>query len=246
MRTENIELGHGDAVAEHAHDRRPAPKWAAVVSDRAIPMPRRAVTAQTVKDLAGVGPAFVLVRDYESRNDVVLADDAELDLAKGNAFRVIPRCEAAEMPECHGPAKLAWFVNDEWELTLLPKQTEETLRRLFEIPADLELLRDFESPHDQIITDTEAVLFEDGPVFRTERTTITVKVNNQPVTLHKRRVTGLEIKETAIAQGVAISKDGVLYAMKPDGGLGAVIRDDEKVTLRPCEEFRCVTPDDNS
>ena len=45
------------------------------------------------------------------------------------------------------------------------KQTEETLRRLFEIPADLELLRDFQSPHDELVTDTEAVFFEDGPVF---------------------------------------------------------------------------------
>jgi hypothetical protein len=246
MRTENIEMGYGSAVAEHAHDHRPMPKWAAVVGDRPFPMPRRTLTAQTVKDLAGVGEAFVLVLDYESRNDVVLADETELDLAKGNVFRVIPRCEAAEMPECHDPAKLAWFVDDEWELTLLPKQTEETLRRLFEIPADLELLRDFQSPHDEIITDTEAVLFGDGPVFRTERTSITVKVNNHPVTFHRRRVTGLEIKETAITQGVAISKDGVLYAMKPDGELGPVIRDNERVTLRSCEEFRCVTPDDNS
>ena len=71
-------------------------------------------------------------------------------------------------------------------------------------------------------------------------------MNNQPVTFHMRHVTGLAIKETALAQGVAISKDGVLYAMKPDGELGPVIRDNEKVALRPCEEFRCVTPDDNS
>jgi hypothetical protein len=246
MRTENIETGHGSAVAEHEHNHRPAPKWAAVVDDRPIPIPKQVVTAQTVKDLAGAGLAFVLVRDYESRNDLVLADETELDLAQGNVFRMIPRCEATEMPECHGPAKLAWFVDDDWELALLPNQTEETLRRLFEIPADLQLLRDFQSPHDEIVTDGDAVLFKDGPVFRTERTTITVKVNNQPVTFHKRRVTGLEIKETAIAQGVAISKDGVLYAMKLNGELGPVIRDSEKVTLRPCEEFRCVTPDDNS
>lgn len=242
-----IQKGQEKLLAEHAPDGRPAPKWVALVNDRAIPMPRRVLTVQTIKDQASIGTGFVLVRDYQTRNDVVVMDNTELDLAEGNVFRVIPRCEAAPSPTpCHEPAKLAFVMDDEWEITLTPHQTGATLRRLFELPADVELLRDYESPHDEPIADDAAANFADGPVFRTERATITVKVNNNPVKFHKRRVTGLEIKQTAIAQKVKITLDCVLYKVKPDGSLGASIGDSEKVTLKDCEEFRCVTPDDNS
>ncbi len=246
MTDSEIQMGQEKALAKEAPDCRPAPKWAVLVNDRAISMPRRVVTAQTIKDQAGIGAGFVLVRDYQSRNDVVVAEEAEIDLAAGNVFRVIPLCEAAPPPPCHEPAKCAFVVDDEWEITLDPRQTGATLRRLFELSAQVELLRDYELPHDEPIADDEAANFADGPVFRTERVTITVKVNNYPVTFHKRRVTGLEIKQTAIAQQVKITLDGVLYKVKPDGTLGASIGDSEKVTLRDCEEFRCVTPDDNS
>lgn len=242
-----IQAGQEKVLAKHAPDIRPAPKWAALVNDRAIPMPRRVLTAQTIKDQADIGAGFVLVRDYQTRNDVVVADDAELDLAEGNVFRVIPHCEAAPSPTpCHEPAKLAFVMDDEWEITLAPRQTGASLRRLFELSPEVELLRDYESPHDEPIADDEPANFADGPVFRTERLTVIVKVNNNPVKFHKRRVTGLEIKQTAIAQKVKITLDCVLYKVKPDGSLGASIGDAEKVTLRDCEEFRCVTPDDNS
>lgn len=241
-----IQTGQEEVLAKHVPDCRPAPKWVALVDDRAIPMPRRILAAQTIKDQAGIGAGFVLVRDYQTRNDMVVADNVELDLAAGNVFRVIPRCEAAPPPPCHEPAKLAFVVDDKWEVTLNPRRTGATLRRLFELPAKVELLRDYESPHDEPIADDEPANFADGPVFRTERVTITVKVNNNPVTFHKRRVTGLEIKQTAIAQKVKITLDCVLYKVKPDGSLGASIGDSDKVTLRNCEEFRCVTPDDNS
>lgn len=246
MNDSAIQTGQDEVLAKHAPVGRPAPKWAALVDDRVIPMPRRKVTTQTIKDQAGIGEAFVLVRDYQTRNDVVVADNSELDLAAGNVFRVIPRCEAAPSQARHEPPKLAFVVDDEWEVVLDPRQTGATLRRLFELPAEAELLRDYESPHDEPIADDEAADFTNGPVFRTERVGITVKVNRNPVTFHKRRVTGLEIKQTAIAQKVKITLDGVLYKVKPDGSLGAAIGDSEKVTLTECEEFRCVTPDDNS
>ena len=93
-----------------------------------VPIPRRAATGQTVKDVTGVGPMFELVRDYESRNDMVLAGDGESDLPKGNVFRVIPRCEAADTAECHRPPQLARFVDEEWEVTILATQTAQTRR----------------------------------------------------------------------------------------------------------------------
>ena len=246
MTNSTVQTGQEEILAKHAPPRRPAPKWAVLLDDRVIPMPRRVVTSQTIKDQAGIGTSFILVRDYQTRNDMVVADDAELDLAQGNVLRHIPRCEAVPPPQCHEPAKLALIVDDEWEITLTPHQTGASVRRLFELSPEVELLRDYESPHDEPIADDEAANFADGPVFRTQRVSVTVKVNNNPVTFQKRKVTGLEIKQTAIAQRVKITLDGVLYKVKADGSLGSAIGDAEKVTLKECDEFRCVTPDDNS
>ena len=87
--------GHDIAVTEHAPQCRPAPKWAALLNDQLFPMPRRRLTARDILDQAGIGPEFMLVRDHNSPNDVVLADDDAVDLAEGNVFRAIPRCDAA-------------------------------------------------------------------------------------------------------------------------------------------------------
>lgn len=238
--------GHGTAVAEHAQNCSPAPKWAALITDTLFPMPRRKLAARDILDQAGVGRDFVLVRDYGSPNDVVLADDALVDLAEGNVFRVIPRCEAGPQQPCTGPAKLAFVCDDAWEVTLTGSQTGHSLKRLLGLPDDAELLRDYESPNDKLIGDGEHVIFADGCVFTSRRVSFTVKVNNNDVRFTKRRVNGLEIKQTAIAQGVSIDVGCVLYRLKPDGGLGAAIRDDEAVTLKPCDAFNCVAPDDNS
>jgi hypothetical protein len=240
--------GHGSAVAEHTSKRRPTAKWAIVLGDQLFPMPRQKLVARDILDQAGVGPDFVLVRDYDSPSDVVLNDKTEVDLAQGNVFRVTPRCEASTQPEprCTAPAKLAYVCDDVWEVTVQGKQTGHSVKRLLGLPDDAELLRDFESPNDLLLGDADVVLFADGPVFTARRFTITVKVNNKPVQFTKRRVTGLEIKQTAIAQGVKIDLGCVLYQVKPDGQLGPAIRDDQCVTLKHCDAFSCVAPDDNS
>ena len=108
---------------------------------------------------------FVLVRDHGSQNDVILTDDALVDLAEGNVFRIISSCEAPPQATCTGPAKLAFVCDNEWEITLIGKQSGHSLNRLFGLPDDAVLLRDFESPHDVPITDSETVEFRDGPVF---------------------------------------------------------------------------------
>jgi hypothetical protein len=240
------ELGQDKVLAEHALKAGPAQKWAGVVDDRPIPLPRQRVSAQVIKDQAAIPEGFVLLRDYETRNDVRIPDDAEVNLAEGNCFRAVPRCEAVTATLCHEPPKLAFFLDDDWEVTVNGRQTGASILRFFDRPAETQLLRDYESPHDQPIADDDEVNFGDGPVFRSEHFTITVKVNKNPVIFHKCRVTGLFIKQTAIAQGVKIPLDGVLYPVKSDGSLGTAIGDSEKVDLEECEEFRCVTPDDNS
>jgi hypothetical protein len=75
--------------------------------------------------------------------------------------------------------------------------------------------------------------------------TITVTVNNRPVRFHQREATGAQIKDTAIAQGVAIEADFALFEDKGHGHLKQ-ISDCEEVTLHEHEKFKAVAPDDNS
>lgn len=157
--------GHGTAGAEHVQNCGSAPKWAALINDRLFPMPRRKLTARDILDQSGHGQDVVLVRDHETRNDVPFADNAEVELAEGNVFRGIARCDAGPQPSCTGAAKLAFVCDDEWEATLIGKQTGRSLKRLLGLPDDAVLVRDFESPHDMPIGDDEAVEFRDGAVF---------------------------------------------------------------------------------
>jgi hypothetical protein len=238
--------GRGAAGAEQAQNCSPAPKWAAVIGDRLFPMPRRKLTARDMLDQAGIGRDFVLVRDQETRNDLSFAEDAVVDLSEGNVFRAVTLCEPRPVLPCTGAAKLAFVCDDDWEITLTSTQTGHSLKRLLGLPDDAELLRDFESPNDHPVCNEERIAFTEGCVFTSRRVTLMVKVNNNDVRFTKRRVTGLEIKKTAIAQGVSIDVGCVLYRFNPAGGLSPAIRDDEAVTLKPCDAFNCVAPDDNS
>lgn len=75
--------------------------------------------------------------------------------------------------------------------------------------------------------------------------TVTVLVNRREVLFQIHQVTGLEIKQTAIEQGVSIQLDFVLFKVKGNGSLKQ-IGDDEIVALTKQSEFRAIAPDDNS
>jgi hypothetical protein len=223
----------------------PAAKWAAVIADMLVPLPRRKLRARDILHQANAD-GKKLVRDLDSPFDIAFHDDAEVDLAEGNVFRLEDDCECHHIPEFTGPPKFSFVIDDVWQITINPRQTGTTLRGLFDLPPRVDLLRDLESPNDQLIGDAEEIVFADGPVFRTERRTITILVNKNKVTFDHRRVTGLEIKETAIRQGVNIQTSFVLYQILPDESLGPQIDDDQRLVLKDCEAFRCVAPDDNS
>jgi Multiubiquitin len=72
-----------------------------------------------------------------------------------------------------------------------------------------------------------------------------ISVNFKPVIMPNRQATGLEIKQTAIRQGVNIQIDFVLFRDKGHGRRDP-IRDDERVELHPGEKFEAVPGDDNS
>lgn len=220
------------------------PKWAAVVGDRLAPMPRHRLRARDILHQAGAPDGAVLVRDLNSPIDVGFAPDAMVDLAEGNVFRLVHGCRADEIGARGAAPKLAFVVDDAWEVTVEPRQTAESLRGLFDLNDDVELVRDYESPNDEPVGEATEVFFRDGPVFRTRKRSVTIKVNRNDVKIPRRWATGFEIKQAAINQGVKIQLDFLLYHIVD--GEQVRIPDDKQLTLRECDEFRCVAPDDNS
>lgn len=236
-----------DSVGVKPHSKTiPQAKWAAVIEDRLFPMPRQKLTARDILGQTAFGPDVVLQRDHNSSNDVVIDEEQVVNLGDGNVFRLIPRCEARPASACVEPAKRAFVLDDEWKVTVIPEQTGRTLKGLFDLPDEVELVRDYESPNDEVIANGEHVHHAEGCVFTARKLVLMIKVNNNPVRFTKRRVTALEVKQTAIAQGVQIGEDFVLHAITPDGNQGPAIPDDKKLVLKPCDEFRCVAADDNS
>ena len=75
---------------------------------------------------------------------------------------------------------------------------------------------------------------------------VTVKVNNKPVELPSHRVTGFEIKEAAIAQGVAIKLDFILTLEAFHGQPAKNIDDTDTITVEAHSVFTANDGDDNS
>lgn len=193
-----------------------APKWIAVVDDRPVPMPRRQLKARDILVQSGVAPGSLLVRDFESPNDVGFDSDAVVDLGDGNVFRTSSDCQISHEVRYHAPPKLAFSLDDKWEVTIQPHQTGESLRGLFGICEDLELLRDFESPNDEPVDDDERLEFVDGPVFVTAEPRFTIIVNGQPKQVAKRRLSYHEL--VVLAYGSDDTGPQIEYSITYDRG----------------------------
>lgn len=172
-------------------------KWATLVNDALVHAPHRVVRVSVLKTQAGIADDLVLVRDHNSPQDTILRDEDEIDLADGNVFYSIRRCDVQVRPTCDSPAKLAFFVDDRGEITTNPRQTGESLRELFSMGMDRLLIRDFESPNDDPIEATEIVRFEDGPVFVTRSTVYIIVVNGRRREVRESQLTFDEIVELA-------------------------------------------------
>lgn len=75
--------------------------------------------------------------------------------------------------------------------------------------------------------------------------TIQITVNNRPVQVEDKRLTGLEIKEAAISQGVPIHLDFILSEHLNHGGT-RIIGDADEVKVNKHSKFTAVAGDDNS
>jgi hypothetical protein len=75
---------------------------------------------------------------------------------------------------------------------------------------------------------------------------IEIVVNNKAVEVHKNRITGLEIKQGAIEQGVPnVELDFQLVQVKANGGQ-TVVPNGTTVTVNRNSKFLMIAPDDNS
>ena len=94
---------------------------------------------------------------------------------------------------------------------------------------------------------TESALAERDPVQPQHPThqAVTVQVNERLVRLPARMVTGLEVKEQAIAQGVPIQLDFILVE-ELEGGRTTTIGDPDPVHVSDRTRFLANDGDDNS
>lgn len=74
---------------------------------------------------------------------------------------------------------------------------------------------------------------------------VTITVNEQEVEISGPRVTGLQIKEAAIAQGLPITLVFVLTEELPNDRT-RIVGDTDVVTVNPESQFLAVGNDDNS
>lgn len=99
--------------------------------------------------------------------DDVLDDGSTLDLAEGNVFRTVPRCDVSGTSIGNGRAKKAVSVDDRFEIVVIDELKREDLLSLFGLPSTASIVRDFESPDDQEISPGAVVRLSDGPAFLT-------------------------------------------------------------------------------
>lgn len=74
---------------------------------------------------------------------------------------------------------------------------------------------------------------------------VSVEVNGNQVLVEEKVMTGLAIKQAAIAQNVQIQSDFVLQLERPNGEYDA-IGDNDEVHVHKGMNFNAIAPDDNS
>ena len=92
---------------------------------------------------------------------------------------------------------------------------------------------------------TQVLDHERNPHPHPQAVTIEILVNGKPVVVHEKELTGLQIKQAAITQGVKIQLDFVLFE-DLSNGKQVVVKDDQIVKLHEHQRFEAITNDDNS
>ena len=216
-----------------------APKWAAVVDDVLVPMPGQRVRVSVLAAQAGVPGGFVVVRDHNSPDDAVLPDDGVVDLAEGNVFYRLERCGVQPRGGCREAAKLAFVLNDRFEVTTRPDQTGRTLRELFGLPPHARVYRDLAGPVDGDIPPAAAARFPEGPVFysREAEAGLKITVNARVFTEHdgvRHQMTGSQVAALVYPENPQNTRVHLVSDGNRDVPLAEVL------AIRGCEVFEVV------
>lgn len=169
-------------MTSQSHTPEGAAKWFAQVNDINIPCPGRVVSASLLKHLAGVTENQTLYRDFDSpQADPEVANADSVDLSIGNVFYTRDGCPNRRIEACDRPAKLAFAVDDRMKVTTRPDHTGAQLKEMFGVELATQLLRDRETPHDEVIADGSVLRFAEGPVFVTRHAhsdkKVTISIN---------------------------------------------------------------------
>lgn len=214
-------------------------KWRVLVDDVGVSMPRQVVPVAVIRAQASVGDDFVLVRDHNSPNDVVLDNDDTVDLRDGNVFYTLRRCDVQPRGECNEPAKLAIFVDDRVEIVTRRDQTGKMVLQLFGIGLNVQLIRDYERPNDEPIALDDAALYDDGPVFVTRQ-----REDGLKITVNSRVFTEDDGVKSEMTGGEIAA---LVYPEKPQetcvrllSGGERLIEFAERITIALCATFNVI------
>jgi hypothetical protein len=238
MATELIETERTTGAGKNAACDRTA-KWAAVVDDTVVPMPGRKVNASVITAQASIPDGHLLVRDHNSPDDVVVRRDSVVDLAEGNVFYTVPECDVQPKGACDAPAKLAFVVDDRYEVTIRSAQTGQTILELFNLARNASLVRDDIGRVDEPIDPSAPVLFVEGPVFYTHilAALLSITVNARvfaEVDGVKCQMTGREIASLVYPESPNDTRVWLVSGGNREIGL------DERIEIHGCEIFDVV------
>ena len=147
-----------------------AAKWFAQVNDVNVICPQQVISARMLRHLAEVPEGDALFRDFNSpEDDPKVASDEKIDLGDCNVFYARRDCEGGRAGSCKGRPKMAFAVDDRMKVTETPEHTGAQLKELFGLDPGVELLRDLETPRDEVIGNEALLRFRDGPVFVTRK-----------------------------------------------------------------------------
>ncbi|KJL28827.1 multiubiquitin domain-containing protein [Microbacterium oxydans] len=201
------------------------------IDGKPIDAPKRRLTGAQLRKLTAP-PAENIWLDLPDAPDQLVADQETVALTPGMRF-FTDQVRTIFIDKVPYQVRSATLTEDQLRAVTTPP-----------IPETHGVWKDIPDEVDDPISDGEIVPIADGDRFVTRVITIRVTVNRQAVTLDGRRHTGQQIKDAAIAQGVAIGPDFLLS--RKNGQKFRPVGDDEQIRVKRDDEFRAVDGDDNS
>ena len=130
-----------------------------------------------------------------------------------------------------------------------PRPTgEELLHKVHKQPCAFELIAEFRHHENCVIEPHEKIDLQRPGLKRfitAHKEIVTIFINNDPYKIERGEHTGLEIKQTAIAQDVQIQLDFVLSLEKRQGET-QIIGDRDPVKVKKGQKYVAIADDDNS